>query len=151
MAEEMEERGDKGFMTKDNFHVNSWITIYVYETFWDCLISTGNVNMGLRFMIDRIIQMREENALADTKKFDVMIDVIKFVLHILECDPEDNASVEEMRATEDKLWELCQSFKDGQLINLVLDHNIVANIKREDFQAARVLCLLLDESIVTMD
>ena len=45
-----------------------------------------------RFMIDGIIQMREENALADTNKFDVMIDVIKFVLHILECDPEDNAS-----------------------------------------------------------
>ena len=45
--------------------------------------------------------------------------------------------VEEMRATEDKLWELCQSFKDGQLINLVLAHNIVANMKREDFQAAR--------------
>ena len=83
MAEEMEERGDKGFMTKDNFHVNSWITEYVYETFWDCLISTGNVNMGLRFMIDGIIQMREENALADTNKFDVLIDVIKFVLHIL--------------------------------------------------------------------
>ena len=45
--------------------------------------------------------------------------------------------VEEMRVTEDKLWELCQNFKDGQLINLVLAHNIVANIKREDFQAAR--------------
>ena len=48
--------------------------------------------MGLRFMIDGIIQMREENALADTNKFDVLIDVIKFVVHILECDPEDNAS-----------------------------------------------------------
>ena len=55
-------------------------------------LDVRHANPFCRFMIDGIIQMREENALADTNKFDVMIDVIKFVLHILECDPEDNSS-----------------------------------------------------------
>ena len=42
------EREKGGFMNKCNLQVNSWWTEYVYEMFWECLSSTGNVNMALR-------------------------------------------------------------------------------------------------------
>ena len=46
--EETREGVEKCFMTKSNLQVNLWWTEYVYEMFWDCLNSSGNVNMALR-------------------------------------------------------------------------------------------------------
>ena len=44
---------------------------------------------------------------------------------------------DDLRSTEESLWELSQQFEDEPLMNLILVHNIVANMKREDFDAAR--------------
>ena len=40
-------------------------------------------------MIDGLIQARSEDAMLEVPRMDVMLDVIKFVLHVLECDPEE--------------------------------------------------------------
>merc|ERR1712212_1012971 len=88
--EETREGVEKCFMTKSNLQVNLWWTEYVYEMFWDCLNSSGNVNMALRFMVDGIIRLRVENAILSASRVDIMINAIKFVLHVLECDPEES-------------------------------------------------------------
>ena len=40
-------------------------------------------------MIDGLIQARSEDAMLEVSRVDVMLDVIKFVLHVLECNPEE--------------------------------------------------------------
>ena len=40
-------------------------------------------------MVDGIIQLRSEDAILGASRIDVMINVIKLILHVLECDPEE--------------------------------------------------------------
>ena len=40
-------------------------------------------------MVDGMIQLRVEDAMLALSKVDTIINVIKFVLHVLECDPEE--------------------------------------------------------------
>ena len=47
------------------------------------------------------------------------------------------AGEDEQRATEEKLWELCQTFKEKSLVNLILVHNIVATMTRGDYDTAK--------------
>ena len=44
-------------------------------------------------MIDGLIQARSEDSMLEVPRMDVMLDVIKFVLHVLECDPEEMTGV----------------------------------------------------------
>ena len=44
---------------------------------------------------------------------------------------------DEMQLTEEKLWEISQTFEEKSLRNLVLVNNIVSTMSRGDFDGAR--------------
>jgi len=132
--------------------VNAWLTEYLYENFWKCYTEKKEIDMKWKYFMDGIIDVRENDGIlsATGLNIDLMLNVIKFVLYLLQCDPKEGNTDVKGIEIENHLWTVCQSLNDERVSNLVLTYLIICHVKREQYQLASTFAKKLQNLAVDM-